>query len=136
MKEDASIIQQKSRPILIHLRDRIADEIKRLIRSGYLERATERTQYCLVVSPDVITVKKDKSVKITLDSLNEATIKRKAQMPNKEKLISRISRKIWEEKDGQILITSLDFDFAHGQLDLDKATINLCIFIITWGEFT
>ena len=137
MKEDASIIQQKSRLIPIHLRDQIADEIKRLIKSGYLERATEITEDCLV-SPAVTTVKKDKSIKITPDSrkLNEATINLKAQMPNKKELISTISRKILEEKDGEIWITSLDSDYAHGQLELDKATTNMCIFTVTGRELT
>ena len=41
LKEDAKIRQQKGRPIPIHLQDQVADEIKRLIKNGYLERATE-----------------------------------------------------------------------------------------------
>ena len=70
------------------------------------------------------TVKKDKSIKIALDSrkLNEATIKRKAQMPNIEELVSRISRKISEEKEGEIHMTKLDFDYAYGQIRLDEQT--------------
>ena len=106
LKEGAQIIQQKGRPIPIHLHDQVALELKRLIKHGYLERATEITEDCFV-SPAVITVKKDKSIKIALDSrkLNEVTIKRKAQMPNMEELISRLSRypkekkaKFWQHK--------------------------------------
>ena len=102
-----------------------------------MERATEINEDCFV-SPAVITVKKDKSKKVALDSrkLNEATIKRKAQMPNMEELISRKSRKISEEKAGEIHITKLDFDYAYGQLRLDEQTRNLCIFTVTGGEFT
>ena len=86
----------------------------------------------------MITVKKDKSTKIALESrkLNEATINRKTQMPNMEELISRISRKISEGKDGEIHITKLDFDYAYGQLRLDEQTRNLCIFTVTGGGFT
>ena len=137
LKEDANIIQQKGRPIPIHLQDQVAEEIKRLIKNGYLERATEITEDCFV-SPAVRTVKKDKSIKIALDSrkLNEATIKRKAQMPNMEELISRISRKISEEQEGEIWITKLDFDYAYGQIKLDGQTKNLYIFTVTGGEFT
>ena len=100
---DAKILQQKGRPIPLHLQEQVADEIERLIKNGYLERATEITENCCV-SPTVITVKKDKSVKIALDSrkLNEATIKRKAQISNMEELISRKSRKIFEEKGSEI----------------------------------
>ena len=44
LKEDAKIIQQKGRPIPIHLQDQVAYEIKRLTKNGYLERATEITE--------------------------------------------------------------------------------------------
>ena len=137
LKENANVIQQKGRPIPRHLQDQVPEELKRLIKNGYLERATEINEDCFM-SPAVITVKKDKSIKIALDSrkLNEATIKRKAQMPNMEELIARISRKISEEKEGEIHITKLDFDYAYGQLRLDEQTRNLCIFTVTAGEFT
>ena len=136
LKEDAKITQQKGRPVPIHLQNQVAEEIKRLIKNEYLERATEITEDCFV-SPADITVKKDKSIKIALDSrkLNEATIK-KAQMPNMEELISRISRKITEEQEGEIWITKLDFDYAYGQIKLNETTRNLCIFTVTGGEFT
>ena len=85
----------------------------------------------------MITLKKDKPIKIALDSrkLNEPTIKRKTQMLNMEELISKISRKISEEKEGEIHITKLDFDYAYGQLRLDEQKRNLCIFTVTSGEF-
>ena len=49
-------------------------------------------------------------VKIALDSRkqNEVTVKRKAQMPNMEELISRISRKIAEGATDQIWISKFD----------------------------
>ena len=80
LKEDPKIIQQKGKPLPIHFRNQVAEEIKRLIKNGYLERATEIIEDCFV-SPAVITVKKDKSVKIALDSRksNEATIKKKTK---------------------------------------------------------
>ena len=101
-----------------------------------MEKATEITEICFV-NPAIITVKKDKSVKIALESkkLNEATIKGKTQMPNMEELISRISRKISEEKEGEIWPTKLDFENAYGQIKLDDETPNLCIFTIMGGEF-
>ena len=114
---------QKGRPIPIHLQDQVALELKRLIKHGYLERATEITEDCFV-SPSVITVKKDKSIKIALDSrkLNEVTMKRKTKMPNMEELISRISRKTSEGKEGEILAPKLDFDYAYGQIKLHENT--------------
>ena len=67
LKEGAQIIQQKMRLIPIYLQDQVARELKRLMENGYLERATEITDDCFV-SPAVITVKKDKSIKIALNS--------------------------------------------------------------------
>ena len=86
----------------------------------------------------MITVKKDKSVKIALDSqkLNEITIKRKAQMPNMEELISRISRKIADGPAGELWASKLDLDYAYGQLILSREAQNLCIFAVTGGDFT
>ena len=53
-----------------------------------------------------------------------------------EELISRISRKISEGADGEVLATKLDFDYAYGQIRLDDDTKNLCIFTVTGGDFT
>ena len=53
-----------------------------------------------------------------------------------EEVISRISRKISEEKESEIWRTKLDFDCAHGQIKLDEETRNLCIITVTGGEFT
>ena len=80
LKEDAKIIQQKGRPVPIHLQNQVAEEIKRLIKNGYLERATEKTEDCFV-SLAVIRVKKDKSIKIALDSRK----KTKQQLKRKHK---------------------------------------------------
>ena len=99
LKPGAKIIRQKGRPIPIHLQDDVEREINRLIKSGRLEKAKEIDENCFV-SPAVITVKRDKSIKIALDSrkLNEITVKKKTQMPNMEELLSRISRKISDGK--------------------------------------
>ena len=82
-------------------------------------------------------MKKVKSIKVAIDSrkFNEVTIK-KAQMPNMEELISRISRKISEGEEGEMLATKLDFNYEYGQIKLDEKTRNLCIFTVTGGEFT
>ena len=53
-----------------------------------------------------------------------------------EELISRISQKISEEKESEILITKLDFGYAYGQLKLDKQTKNLCLLTVAGGDFT
>ena len=57
LKEDANIIQQKRWPITIHLQKQVAEELKILIKNGYLDRATEKTEDCFV-NPAVMTVRK------------------------------------------------------------------------------
>ena len=39
-------------------------------------------------------------------------------------------------KQGEILATKIDFDYAYGQIKLDEKTKNLCIFTVTGGDFT
>ena len=69
------------------------------MKQNHVKKGKNTDENCFA-STAVITVKKDKSLKIALDSqkLNEITMKRKAQMINMEELILRISRKI---ADGQ-----------------------------------
>ena len=83
LNPDAKLMQQKGRPISIHLQPVVGKEIEKLKKNGDVVRATNINENCFV-SPAVITVKKDKTVKIALDSrkLNEITVKRKAQRPN------------------------------------------------------
>ena len=92
LKKDVKPIQQKGRPVPIHFQKNVREELEKLNDSGHLEKADNTTEKCFI-SPAVITIKKDKSVKIALDSrkLNEACIKRKAAMPNMEELICKIS---------------------------------------------
>ena len=94
LKKDVKPIQQRGRPVPIHFQKLVREELEKLIEQGHLEKA-DKTTVNGFISPAVITIKKDKSVKIALDSrkLNEACIKRKAAMPNMEALISKISAK-------------------------------------------
>ena len=137
LKENAKLIQQKGRPIPNHLQQSVEKEIEKLKSQGHIEKANDIDENCFV-SPAVITVKKDKSVKTALDSrkLNENTVKRKPQMPNMEELISRISRKIADGPADEIWTSKLDLDYAYGQLLLSKEAQNLCIFAVTGGHFT
>ena len=137
LKEDARLIQQKRRPIPIHLQQSVEKEINKLMKQGHIEKANNIDEKCFV-SPAVITVKKDKSVKIALDSrkINGFTIKRKAQMPNMEDLNSRISRKIADGPADEIWISKFDLDYAYGHLILSKEAGNLGIFAVSGGNFT
>ena len=73
------------------------------MKNGHIEKATDIDENCFD-SPAVITNKKEKTEKLALDSwkLNEITVKRKAQMPNMEELISRTSCKIADGEADEI----------------------------------
>ena len=136
LKKDIKPIQQKGRPVPIHFQKKVREELEKLIKSGHIEKADETTENCFI-SPAVITIKKDKSVKIALDSrkLNEACIKRKAAMPNMEELISKISAKI-TNGEGEIWMSKIDLDYAYGQARLSKEAAKHCVFSIIGGDFT
>ena len=55
-------ISQKARPVPLHLQKDVERELERLIKSGHLEKINNVDEDCFV-SPVVITVKSDKSVK-------------------------------------------------------------------------
>ena len=108
LKKDTKPKQQKGRPVPIHFRKSGKKELENLIESGHLEKADKTTENCFV-SPAVITIKKDKSVKIALDSrkLNEACVKRKAAMSIMEELISKISTEV-TRSSGEIWMSKID----------------------------
>ena len=68
----------------------------------------------------MITVEKDKSVKIALDAaaLKNAIAKDKLQMPNSENLMDMIAEK-FKGKEGETLYTSIDIKYEYGQVILD-----------------
>ena len=78
----------------IQLHPAVEKETEKLKSQGHIEKVKNLDEKCFV-SPTVITIEKDRSVKVALDSrkLNKIAVKRQVQMPNMEPLISRISRK-------------------------------------------
>ena len=64
---------KKGRRVPINLLDKVSDELKKLAEQGHIEKLQEYSDKNFI-SPIVITVKKDKSVKLALDSkiLSEA----------------------------------------------------------------
>ena len=100
---------------------------------GHIERV-EKIQDDVFIQPTVITVKKDKSVKIALDAraLNESIAKDKYQMPNLENLIDMIAEKLDKEK-GEAWYSSVDMTYAYGQVSLHELTKKHCTFKL-YGE--
>ena len=90
------------------------------------------------VSPVAITVKKDKSVKIALDSrkLNDGCIKYRTHMPNLEELLNEISVEITRNQTKELNKSKIDLDYTYGQMKLSKETSRQCVFALTGGKFS
>ena len=85
------ITQQKGRRIPIQLQNQVDHQIEMLLKEGHIEKV-DKIQDDMFIQPTVITVKKDKFVKIALDAraLNQSIAKDKYQMPNLDNLIDLI----------------------------------------------
>ncbi len=130
-------IQQKGRRIPLALQAKVSTEISRLTKQGHIVKlkSCNEDQF---ISPIVITVKKDGSLKLALDSkkLNEWVIKNKYQMTNIEEHVDQVAQIVTSEKPGQAWFSSADLDYAYGQLDLSEETAKQCNFSIVGGEAT
>ena len=65
--ENLTPVQQKGRRVPISLQEKVDAEIDKLLQQGHIEKLTESLDKYFV-SPIVITVKKDGSVKLALES--------------------------------------------------------------------
>ena len=120
MKEIAKNTQQKGRRIPIQLQEKVDKEIEKLLKEGHIEKV-KKIQDDVYIQPTVITVKKDKSVKIALDAraLNQSIAKQKYQMPNLDNLIDMIAEEL-EERKGEAWYSSVDMTYAYGQVPLHE----------------
>ena len=120
MKSEAKVSQQKGRRIPIQLQKAVDDEI--ILKEGHIEKIDE-IKDDVFIQPTVITVKKDRSVKIALDAcaLNQAIGKDKYQMPNLDNLLDMVAEKL-DIEEGEALFSSVDMTYAYGQVPLHQLT--------------
>ena len=119
---------QRGRRVPINLLDKVSDELKKLSEQGHIEKVQECSDKNFI-SPIVITVKKDKSVKLALDSkvLNKAIHKNKYQMPNIDTLIDSISQHINDSNHREnVYFSTIDLKYAYSQLNLHPDTARHC----------
>ena len=135
--ENLRPIQQKGRRVPISLQDKVDKEIHRLMNEGHIVKLQECSDKYFV-SPIVITVKKDGSIKLALESreLNKQVHKNKYQMPNIDELVDGVSQIIAEKKSGNVYFTTLDFTYAYGQVALEQKTSEQCNFSLVGGKST
>ena len=106
LRPDINPVQQNALPIPLHsTRCEVDKEIQKLVESGLIEKIRRSTGRYIYFTDAVITVKKDKTVKLALDprKLDESCIKRQPNTPNMEDLINRISTELSENDEEQIV---------------------------------
>ena len=112
--QDFIRIQQKRRRIPVHLQERVEGELNKLMDQTHfinLDKCADRQ----FISPIVITVKKDQTVKLALDSkkINKFIQKNKYQMPNIDLLLNNIAQVVKSDKSKQTLFSTLDLLYAY-----------------------
>ena len=135
--ETLTPIQQNRRRVPITLQDKVDKEIDKILRQGHIEKLNECSDKYFV-SPIVISVKKDGSVKLALESreLNKQVHKNKYQMPNIEELMDTVGQTISERKPGDVFFSTMDLTYAYGQLPLSPETSVQCNFSRVGGKST
>ena len=138
-KKEFHPTQHKGRRIPLHLTEKVERELKKLIDEKQIQKLTKCSDEHFI-SPVVITVKSDQSIKVALDSkiLNDAIHKNKYQMQSIDHLMDKISMKISELKtqEGQLYFSKIDLKYAYSQLPLHPETQKHCNFNILGGNAT
>ena len=82
MKDGTRVTPQKGRRIPLQLQDQVHKEMKQLLEQGHIEKV-DTMKDDVSIQPVVITVKKDRSVKIALDAraLNNSIAKDEYKIP-------------------------------------------------------
>ena len=129
---------QKGRRIPINLQEKVNIEPKKLLIEKHIMKLSSCPDKYLI-SPIVVTVKKDQTIKLALDSrvLNKAIHKNKYQIPNIYTLIESISQQISAPaSQSTTYFSTMDLKYAYNQLNLDTNTANHCNFNINSGDMT
>ena len=137
-KTNFTPIHQRGRRVPIHLQNQVEQELKKLQENGNiikLDKCSDKN----FISPIVITIKRDKTIKLAMDSkvINKAIHKNKYQMQNIDCLMDNIAQSISESShEGEVLFSTIDLRYAYNQLPLDEATAKQCNFNIVGGQAT
>ena len=129
---------QKGRRIPINLQEKINTELKKWLDEKHIVKLSSCPDENFI-SPIVVTVKKDQTIKLALDSkvLNKAINKNKYQMPNNDTLVESISQQISAPaSQNTTYFSTIDLKYAYSQLNLVINTADLCNFDIISGDMT
>ena len=139
MKKEKTPTQHKGRRVPLHLVEKVEMELQKLIDDNQIIRF-EKCPDDLLISPVAITVKKDKSIKIALDSkeLNEAIHKNKYQMQSIDHLTDSLAMQISANKlnEGPWWLSKIDLKYAYSKIPLGESISEHCNFNILVGKAT
>ena len=130
--------QQKGGRVPINIQPLVNDELKKLLAEKHIIKLN-RCSDTNFISPIVITVKRDKTVKLALDSkiVNKSIHKNKYQMPNIDNLIDTIQQNLnTNVSQKTAYLSTLDLKYAYSQNNLEPETARHCNFNIVSGEGT
>ena len=129
---------QKGRRVPINLQPLVNIELKKLLDEKHIIKLNSCSDKNFI-SPIVITVITDKTVKLALDSkiLNKSIHKNKYQMPNIDNLIDTIQQNLNTSASQETAyFSTLDLKYAYSQLNLDPETAKHSNFNFISGEKT
>ena len=112
LKKEAKVTQQKGRRVPLRLQAAVEAQRAKLLNDGHIRWADKINE--VFIKPVVITVKSDKTVKVSLDARlpNDAIQKDKYQMQNQENLMEQVAEKMNSTDEGSIRFTSLHIQYA------------------------
>ena len=139
LKQDISPYQHKGRRVPLHLTEKVDKEIQHLLNTNQIIKL-EKCSDQVFISPVVITVKHDQSIKLALDSklLNDAIDKNKYQMQSIDNLMDSVAKYISDNKNkqGNFIFSKVDLKHAYSQIPLHPEIRKHCNFNILGGKST
>ena len=138
INKDFTTTHQKGRTVPINLRPLVNEELKKLLAEKHIIKLNSCSDKNFI-TPIVVRVKRDKTVKLTLESkiLNKSIHKNKNQMPNMDNLVDTIQQNLNTNVSHETAyFSTLHLNYAYSQLNLDPETARHCNFNIRSGEVT
>ena len=117
-EENFTPTQHKGRRVPLHLLESVEQELENLMEDKQITRL-EKCSDEYFISPVVITVKKDKCVKIALDSkeINDEMHKNKYQMQSVDHIIDAVANYVSERSSEQgFYFSKMDLKYAYSQI--------------------
>ena len=139
IKDNIIPTQHKGRRVPFHLTDKVDKVIKHLLDTSQIIKL-DKCSDDVFISPIVITVKQDKSIKLALDSqlLNDEINKNEYQMQSIDNLMDAVAKYLSESKQipGEFFFSKIDLKYAYSQIPLHPTIQKHCNFNILGGKST